>query len=114
MISIGSRKQITEFNLLVPAGEHAWIEIPIEDWTMRIKLTFSNEIEDNTHGFSITSFEDYAVLNLNNWNNNLPMGIEKPFEIATVNGQPIEVMFSGYSIGEMKKVEFIVLWGKSK
>ncbi len=111
MISIGNRTQIAQFNILVPSDEYAWVEIPIDEWLMKLKITFSNVTGENNHGFSLTSQDDHAILNLNNWNSNLPMGIEIPFQVAVMNDRPIEIIFSGYAVGKLKKVEFIVLWG---
>lgn len=110
-IKIGKKNVIQATSILIPAHEGAWLEFPADTWQVRINILFEDSKEDSSQGFNLQGKDDHAVLTLKNWNNALPMGIEEPFQLGVVNGRNVEFLFSGYSVGKLKKLELVFMWG---
>lgn len=111
-LTIGGRQQITQCTVLVPDGEDAWIEFSAGAWNVKINLIFEKSADESSQSFTLIGESDHAILKIKNWNNSLPMAIGSTYPLGTVGGRGIEMIFTGYSVGGLSKIEFIFMWEK--
>ncbi len=111
-IKIGGREHITTAALLVPEGEDAWVEFLAGTWNVRIHVVFKDDPANATPSFSLAAEEDHAVLSIINWKTPLPSATIKPFALGQTDGKTIVVLFSGYAVDGLKRIELSFFWEK--
>ncbi|WP_126146820.1 DUF6864 domain-containing function [Synechococcus elongatus] len=112
-VTVGGRELIEAFSLLVPWGDDAWINFAAGDWDVRIRIIFEDDKDDQTPRFDFSGKDDHALLCFKNWNSSLPSAIEKPVPLGQVDGREIVFLFSGYTIGSLKHIDFMFFWEAS-
>ena len=110
-IQIGNKVVIESVSLLIPGDQGAWLEFDAGTWRVKINVLFRDSKDEPEVGFNLQGSDDHAVLTIKNWNNSLPMAIEQPFQLGVVDGKKVEFLFSGYAVGNLKKLELVFLWG---
>ena len=108
-IKIGGRKHIGSASLLVPKDEEAWLEFTADTWNVKIDIIFVDD-ESSEEGFTIEAKDDHALFTVKNWKNSLPMAIETPYGLGEVNSKKIVFLFTGYSVGSLKRMDFSFFW----
>lgn len=111
-ILVGGREQIGQATLLVPALSDAWIEFGAGTWSIRINVQFVDDKDNPAQSFDLNGKDDYAVLVVKNWTNPLPMAIEQPFLLGETDGKKVVFLFTGYSVGGLRRLDFSFFWEK--
>ncbi len=113
-ITVGGRELIGHATLLIPKDEAGWIEFGASNFLVRVKILFVDSADDPEPGFTLSGADDHAALTIRNWNNPLPMCIEKPAVLAEQDGKNILFQFIGDSIGSLKRIEIAFFWEEAQ
>ncbi len=109
-IIIGGREQIASATLLVPDSNDAWLEFLAGSWKVKIRVTFIDDKDNPRQEFKLEGRGDHALMVIRNWNNSLPMGIDRPMDFGEVDGRKIVFLFTGYAFAGLKRLEFSFFW----
>ena len=103
---VGNRAVLTTISLIVPKGEDAWIEFPIQGWKLRLKLVFANDELSPGPRLQVETEDDHGRIVFTNWNNVLGTATKTPVQLATLNsGQRVVGMFWHAQVGEARKLD---------
>jgi hypothetical protein len=112
-VTIGGREQIANTSLLIGRSEDAWIEFKADTWNVRLHVLFIENADEKDQGFQLLGKNDHAELTFKNWKSSLPAAIETPFTLGEVNGKTVVFLFTGYTVGGFRRIDFSFFWGVS-
>jgi hypothetical protein len=101
-ITIGKLSLVDSQTLLIPKGEHPWLELNISGWKIKLNCRFINTKKAHTEQtVTLENKNDHAVITLHNWNRSSWTSLKTPLVIGRINNRAISTMFATHAIGEI-------------
>jgi len=104
-ITIGKYNVVETQTLIIPNKEESWIRLKVLDWDIKIKIIIKENSSNKSHQYSWYGEEDYGVIELVNWNQNMG-SFSEPINFGTAdNGKDVYIMIFNQKVQDVNKLD---------